>query len=208
MSAAAALVTLSAAVAAAQTTGNGRLTNQGVVRASALVDSVFIDRTLKQARIEAGDWASYLLARLGGQIPDSLGLVVQIDSAGIQVRGRLQDVPPEARGLLGPLAAMVDSSTVIVAYVTLQRTGREGARFWLKGISVNGFALPEFVLAPMMARVGRQYPDLTESGRDLYVQVPADGTISLGRNVVVIAVTPGPAPTSPPAPPSGPPIGP
>jgi hypothetical protein len=170
----------------------GRLSASGVLRATAAVDSVFIERTVKRTTIEAGDWASYLLARLGGHIPDSLGLVVAIDTAAIEVRGRFQDVPPEARALLGPLAAMVDSSTTISADVRLQRTGREVIRFWLRSLTVNGFQIPEFVLASMMAKVGRQYPALTETGRDLYVQVPADGSVTLGTGVVVVATPPGP----------------
>ena len=166
----------------------GRLTKDGIARASAIVDSVFVDRQLRSGTIEGGDWASYMLARLGaGQIPDSLGILVAVDSSHIEVRGRLQDLPPDARNLLGPIASMVDSSTVVVANVLLQRTGPEIARFWLRGITVNGFPFPEFLLGSMMAKVGRQYPALTQSGRDLYVQVPADGTIALTRDGIYVA---------------------
>lgn len=167
-----------------------RLSNDGVVRASSEVDSVFVARLKQRATIPGGDWASYLLARLGaGQIPDGLGIAVEVDTARIQVRGRLQDLPEETRALLGPVASMVDSSTVIVAQVLMQRTGREVVRFWLRGITVNGFAFPEFLLGSMMASVGRQYPALTSTGRDLYVQVPADASVALGEGVIVIGTS-------------------
>lgn len=169
---------------------NARLSNDGVLRAASQVDSVFLSRSKTEGRIDGGDWASYLLARLGtGRIPDSLGIEVAIDSAHIEVHGRLQDIPPEARALLGPVAQMVDSSTVIVADVVVQRTGREVVRFWLRGLRVNGFPFPEFLLGPMMASVGRQYPALTASGRDLYVQVPADGRLALGEGSVLITLS-------------------
>jgi hypothetical protein len=175
----------------------GRLSNTGVVRAASQVDSVFVGRTKRDGRVDGGDWASYLLARLGaGRIPDSLGIEVAIDTAHIEVRGRLQDLPPEARALLGPVARMVDSSAVVVADVTVQRTGREVVRFWLRSLTVKGFLFPDFLLAPMMASVGRQYPALTASGRDLYVQVPADGSLALGDGAVMIAVAPAAADTA------------
>ncbi|MFN0177469.1 MAG: hypothetical protein ACKVZ0_01630 [Gemmatimonadales bacterium] len=166
----------------------GRLSNEGVLRASVVVDSVFLDRTKPVATIDGGDWASYLLARLGaGRIPDGLGIEVVVDTVRILVRGRLQDLPPETRGLLGPVASMVDSSTMIVADVIMQRTGREVVRFWLRGLSVSGFPFPEFLLGSMMASIGRQYPALTASGRDLYVQVPPDGQISLQPGSILIS---------------------
>lgn len=180
------LAVLAVAPATAQSNpAPGRLSLAGVMRASAVVDSVFVDRTGTAGAIDGGDWASYLLARLGaGEVPDSLGIVVDIDTARIEVRGRIQDLPAETRALLGPLANMVDSSTVIAANVLLQRTGPEVVRFWLRGLTLNGFAFPEFLLAPMMASIGRQYPALTKSGRDLYVQVPADGVMWLEPGVI------------------------
>ena len=179
----------------------GRLSNDGVTRASASVDSVFVDRTKPAAAIDGGDWASYLLARLGaGRIPDGLGIAIVVDSTRIRVRGRLQDLPQETRDLLGPIAGMVDSSTVIVADVIMQRTGREVVRFWLRGLTVNGFPFPDFLLGSMMASIGRQYPALTASGRDLYVQVPSDGQLTLGEGAILIAT---PADTAKPATPPG-----
>jgi hypothetical protein len=94
----------------AQQARPGRLSKDGVVRATATVDSVFVARTLKAGKVEGGDWASYLLARLGaGPIPDTLAIEVAIDTTHIEVHGRLQDLPIVARRLLGPLASMVES---------------------------------------------------------------------------------------------------
>jgi hypothetical protein len=197
--AAALALSLPAAEAVGQSSAPGRLSNAGVMRANAAVDSVFIERTRVGARIEAGDWASYLLARLGtGPIPDSLGIEVTIDSSHIEVRGRLQDLPLEARGLLGPLASLVDSSTIVTADVILERTGPQVARFWLRALYVNGYRFPELLLGPMMAQVGRRYDALTASGRDLYVQIPPDGAISLTSGAVALSVSP-PPPSKPAA---------
>ncbi|HET7038363.1 MAG TPA: hypothetical protein VFH97_00665, partial [Gemmatimonadales bacterium] len=41
------------------------VTAQGVFRASAMVDSVFIDKLADSGFVAVGDWAAYLMARLG-----------------------------------------------------------------------------------------------------------------------------------------------
>jgi hypothetical protein len=204
----AALWILAAAALHGQTSpadsGRVRLSNDGVVRATAQVDSVFVDRQKRAAEIGGGDWASYLLARLGaGKIPDGVGIEVRVDTARIVVQGRFQDLPQETRALLGPIASMVDSSTVIAAEVLMERTGPEVVRFWLRGLRVNGFPFPEFLLASMMASIGKQYPALTASGRDLYVQVPPDGRITLGDGTILLSLASptGPAQTTPAPPP-------
>ena len=186
----AAVLVGAAGAAAAQSNPNpGRLSNDGVFRAGGIVDSVFLDRTKAEGIIDGGDWASYLLARLGaGRVPDSLGVEVHIDSTDIEVRGRLRDLPEETRSLLGPLASMVDSNSVIIARVVMQRTGREVVRFWLRSIVLNGYPFPELLLGPMMRSVGRQYPALTASGRDLYVQVPPDGEVTLVPGAVRLRI--------------------
>lgn len=195
---AAALFGMAPALTAQSNPEPGKLSMAGVMRGSAMVDSVFVDRTLPAGKIEGGDWASYLLARLGaGPMPDGLGIIVNVDTSHIDVRGRLQDLPLEARALLGPIATMVDSTTMISAAVLMQRTGPEVLRFWLRSITVNGMALPEFILGQMMASVGRQYPALTRTGRDLYIQVPRDGTVRLGSRAVHLGIDPTPPAPSP-----------
>lgn len=169
----------------------GRITAAGVVRSQAVVDSVFLDRHVGQGLIEAGDWASYLMARLGVEpLPDSSGMLVSIDTAAVVISGRIQDLPLEARQMLGPLLALVDSSTVLAAHVVQVRAGRGLAHFRLRTVTVGGFPIPEVVLHSMLLKIGERYPALTKSGRDLLVQIPVDGSIALETGAVRLAVTP------------------
>jgi hypothetical protein len=52
-------------------------------------------------------------------------------------------------------------------------------RFVLATIIVNGFPIPESILAPFLVRVGEHYPVLTRTGRELLVAIPPDGKVSL-----------------------------
>ena len=61
-------VLLAATPLAAQdniTPNGSRITNPGVTRASATVDSVFVEKRSTQGRVDVGDFTAYLLARLG-----------------------------------------------------------------------------------------------------------------------------------------------
>jgi hypothetical protein len=40
----------------------------------------------------------------------------------------------------------------------------------------------------MMMNIGDKYPALTKTGRDLYVQIPPDGRVSLTLGAVLIRV--------------------
>ncbi|HEV8357809.1 MAG TPA: hypothetical protein VGQ17_13735 [Gemmatimonadales bacterium] len=168
--------------------GTGRLSRCGVVRAQAVVDSVFIDRTSTSGTIEGGDWASYLMARLGvSPLPDTSSILVAVDSEHIAFSGRIQDLPAEARAMLGALAALVDSGTVLVADVVLLPANKGLAHFRLRGVTVGAFPVPEVVLHSMLLDVGERYPALTRSGRDLYVQIPPDGRVMLVPGAVKLA---------------------
>jgi hypothetical protein len=152
----------------------------GVLRASALVDSVFVDRQLAQATVDAGDFAAYLMARLGASnLPPDFGYRVAIDASGIRIGGRVSDLPPEARQALAQLIMILPGDTRLEAQIALQPAGREAVRFHLQGASVHGIPIPETLVQPMMAQIGRQYPALTGSGRDLLVQVPVGGRLEL-----------------------------
>lgn len=192
----------------------GRLSRCGVVRAQAVVDSVFIDRTSASGSIEGGDWASYLMARLGvSPMPDTTSILVAVDSEHIALSGRIQDLPPEARAMLGALAALVDSSTVLIADVVLLPANKGLAHFRLRGITVGAFPVPEVVLHSMLLDVGERYPALTRSGRDLYVQIPPDGRVILVPGAVkltapVTATAPAGGADPPPPSPSGAPCAP
>jgi hypothetical protein len=158
----------------------GRITPAGVARAQAVVDSVFLDRKATEGSIEGGDWAAYLMIRLGvTPLPDSVGVQVTVDSQRIVFSGRIQDLPAEARAMLGPLAALLDSSTVLTADVVLLPASQGLAHFQLRGVTVGMFPVPEVMLRSMLLNIGERYPALTESGRDLFVQIPEDGRVAL-----------------------------
>lgn len=165
----------------------GRITPDGVVRAQAMVDSVFLDRRLPEGSIEGGDWASYMMARLGvTPLPDSTGIQVAVDSQQITFFGRIQDLPAEGRAMLGPLAALVDSSTVLTAVVVMLPADRGLVHFQLQRVTIGGFPVPETIMRSMLFDIGDRYPALTKSGRDLFVQIPTDGLVLLEPGAVRI----------------------
>jgi hypothetical protein len=163
------------------------IATEGVLRASAIVDSVFLDRQLRQAKIDGGDFTAYLMARLGIRtLPPDFGFRVMVDSTMIRIGGRISDLPSEARRALAQLVMLLPPSTWLEAQVTLVPAGKQAVRFHLESATVQGIPVPESVLSSMMANVGRQYPALTETGRDLFVQVPEGGRVTLGPGVVLL----------------------
>jgi len=166
----------------------GRITPAGVARAQAVVDSVFLDRKVEAGSIEGGDWASYLMVRLGvTPLPDSVGMVVAVDTLLITFSGRIQDLPPEAQAMLGPLSALIDPATIIIAEVEQVPAAVGLAHFRLRGVKVGMFPVPEVMLHSLLLDVGERYPALTKTGRDLYVQIPEDGKVALGLGMVVLS---------------------
>lgn len=160
-----------------------------MARAQAVVDSVFLDRLVPTGHIEAGDWASYLMARLGVEpIPENTEILVVADTDHFEFSGRLQDLPQEARAMLGPLTALVDSSTVISAEIVQIPEGRGLAHFQLRAVRVGSFPVPETVLRYMLMDVGERYPQLTKTGRDLYIQIPPDGRVILMPGAVRVHI--------------------
>lgn len=156
------------------------ITGEGVLRASAQVDSVYIDRALPAARVEGGDLAAYLMARLGLRpFPEDFGFRVQVDTARIRIAGRLDQLPDEARRALSQAVLLLPPETELEARVELYPAGPIAVRFHLAEARLNGIPVPETFLGPLLASVGRQYPALTASGRDLFVQVPSGGTMRL-----------------------------
>lgn len=183
---------------AAQSPGPGRISAAGVARAQAVVDSVFLDRTAPTGVIEGGDWASYLMIRLGVHpLPDSAGVTVAVDSSHISFSGRIQDLPVEARAMLGSLSALVDPATVLVADIEMVPAAQGLAHFRLRGVNIGAFPVPEVILHSMLLDIGDKYPALTKSGRDLYVQIPPDGRVALLPGAIRLNTVPAAA-TSPP----------
>jgi len=170
---------------------------EGVLRANAVVDSVFVSRLAKRGEIAPGDFGAYLLARLGVEpFPEDLAWRIQADSGLILIRGRFKDIPEESRRLFGNLLMFVDSTTTLEAEVRPGPAGPGLARFRLDRVLVNGRAVPEFLLISIFNSVGRDYPALTESGRDLFLQVPAEGRIHILPDRIVFdmaATVPRPA---------------
>ena len=167
------------------------MTNAGVVRATAAVDSVFLSRTRVTDTIAPGDWAAYLMARLGVRpIPPDLRLGVRTDSSAIHITGRIADLPHDALVQLGPLLALFDTSTAIDAWASLTPVGSTAVRFRLDSAALGGVGIPEVALAPVLANVGTRFPALTSSGRDLYVAVPSEGRVELVLNGVRLVAPP------------------
>lgn len=179
----------------------GHLSSAGVYRAAALVDSVYVDRLNREAFVDGGDFASYLVARLGVRpVPDNLAIDVAVDTGAVTLSSRVQDLPEPVRAQLGPALMFLDPSSVIAADVSLLRARVGVVRFHLRSLLVNGVALPDAIVAPLMAQVGSSYPALTSTGRDLLVAIPDDGTMRLetgGVRVAVARAGPAARPASP-----------
>ncbi len=177
------LSTLMASPAGAQTDSNvvpRPIDAGGVFRASALVESVFVDHQLPRATVDAGDFTAYLMARLGVRdIPADFRYTVTVDSGLIRIGGRISELPAEARQALTQLVLLLPPDTRLAAEIELAPAGKEAVRFHLRAVTVQGVPIPETFLIPMMADIGRQYPALTSTGRDLYVQVPAGASMAL-----------------------------
>lgn len=170
-----------------------------IPRVAGKVDSVFIDRVAPEFTVSGGDWVSYMAARLGAlPIPEDTGIQVAVDSTRIVVDGRIVDLPPETRSLFGPLMLLVDTTSTLRAEVIVGPSGPGVVRFVLGTIIVNGFAIPESILASFLARVGKEYPVLTKSGRELLVAIPPDGRVSLVRDGVRLWIDADASTTSPP----------
>lgn len=180
-----------ASLEAQQDAGWQRITPEGVQRASGIVDSVYVDRLLPQGQAEGGDFTAYLMARLGiPALPDDFGFRVQVDSSALRIGGTIADLSGEARRALAQLVMILPPSTRLEARVTLLPAGGRAVRFHLDGATVQGIPVPESVLGPMMRSVGKDYPALTETGRDLFIQIPANGKMKLIPGAVLMVGPP------------------
>ena len=169
----------------------GRISRAGVARAQAVLDSVFLERKATEGTIEGGDWASYLMARLGvAPIPENTEIQIAVDTEHIVLSGRIQDLPPEARAMIGPLSALVDSSTVLAADIAMLPAAQGLSHFRLQGVKIGGFPVPELILRSMLMDVGENYPALTKSGRDLFIEIPIDGRVRLISGAIRITAPP------------------
>jgi hypothetical protein len=175
---------LAAPPARAQSISSG-----GVVRATQVVDAVFVARKKHTGAVGGADWVAYMMARLGiNPIPDLPGVAVTVDTAGIVMRSRIGDLPPQTRAELGPLIGFLDPTTRLAADITLASAGPQAVRFHLQSLSIAGFQVPEALLASYLADVGKRYPALTPTGRDLLVQIPTGGRVRLATDSIRLAL--------------------
>jgi hypothetical protein len=180
-------------------TAPGIFSSAGAARAELAVNQVYIDRNMREARVDGGDFASHLLERLGVKpVPDGLAMRVAVDTTAVRISGRVRDLPAETRAMLGSALALLDPNSLLTANVGLTRDGPGIMRFKLRSISVDGFPLPEMLLVPMMAEVGRQVPVLTRTGRDLLVAIPPDGVLRLENGAIRLIGPPAGTPASAP----------
>jgi hypothetical protein len=156
------------------------ITNDGVGRASAAVDAVFLDRTRLIDTVDVGDFTSYLIARMGAPpFEEGIAFRVTADSARARITGRLMDFPAETRSELGPIFAFVDSTSAFAAEVALVERAHGIMRWRLMRVTVNGFPVPDFLLVPALREYNRRYPVLGNNGRDFLVAMPPEATAAL-----------------------------
>jgi hypothetical protein len=181
-------------------TAGSLMTNAGVIRAAGTVDSVFVARLRDSATVDAGDWTAYLMARLGVKPIPEMGLRVTVDPLRLRVRGKLKDIPAEARASLATFLSMLDPETPIVATVSLRLEAAHAIVFRLDSAYIGGFAVPEPFLAQGLRVVGEQYPVLANGGRELFVEIPAGALVRLTPGGVQLKGPPKPRRSSTPPP--------
>jgi hypothetical protein len=68
---------------------------------------------------------------------------------------------------------------VLAATIVQVPAPRGLAHYRLDGVSIGGIPVPELILRSMLLDVGERYPALTRSGRDLFIEIPVDGEVTL-----------------------------
>ncbi|MBA2292557.1 MAG: hypothetical protein H0W15_08880 [Gemmatimonadales bacterium] len=176
---------------AAQQQGGSRLTNDGVVRAASAVDSVFLERTHLVDTVNIGDFAAYLLARLGvPPFEDSLAFRVSSDSSRVRISGRLMDFPAETRAELGVVFSFIDSLAPLVAEISMPQRSNGLMRFRLERVTINGFGIPTFLLNPALIEWERRYPVLSSGGREFLVAMPPEAVATMLRDGIELRMPP------------------
>lgn len=176
----------------ADTLPGSRITNTGVVRASAATDSVFIQRTRLVDTVDVGDFAALMLARIGAPaFPDSLGFRVTSDTSRIFITGRLMDFPPESRAEVGPIFSFIDSTSIFVAQISMPQAEDGVMVFRLDKVSVRGVTIPDLLLVAALGQYQDRYPHmLTAGGREFEVQIPPQATVHLAPNALILSMPP------------------
>ncbi len=170
-----------------------RISDSGVVRAGAIIDSVFLARTRLVDTVDIGDFAAHVLARLG--VPpfgDSLLFRVTSDTQVVRIAGRLSNFPAEERDELRPIFFFLDSNAVFVADISMPQHGDGIMRFRLDRVTVQGVTIPELLLLPALQEFATRYPVLAGGGREFLVAMPPDAHARLVHNGLEISMPPKP----------------
>ena len=170
-----------------------RISDSGVVRAGAIIDSVFLSRTRLVDTVDIGDFASHVLARLG--VPpfgDSLLFRVTSDTQLVRIAGRLSNFPAYERDELRPIFFFLDSNAVFVADVSMPQHDQGIMRFHLDRVTVQGIGIPELLLLPALQEFATRYPVLADGGREFLVAMPPDAHARLIHNGLEISMPPKP----------------
>lgn len=179
---------------AQDTLPGSRLTNAGVVRAGSATDSVFVARTRLVDTIDIGDFASFLVAKLGGtSLYDSLAFKVTSDSLRVRISGRLMDFPPDSRAELSPIFAFLDSMSVFVAEISMPQADGGILVFRLERITVRGLTIPDLLLLAALSSYRAKYPDkLAAGGKEFHAEIPRDARAKLVHDAIVLRMPPKP----------------
>jgi hypothetical protein len=171
-----------------------RFSNAGVLRAGSATDSVFVARTRAVDTINIADFASFLLAKLGGsRLYDSLAFKVTSDSQRVRISGRIMDFPTEFRSELGPMFSFLDSTSVFVAEISMPQADSGIMVFRLERITVRGLAIPDLLVLAALSSYRARYPDkLAAGGKEFHVEIPREAHARLATDSIVLRMPPKP----------------
>ncbi len=165
-----------------------RITNPGVIRATAATDSVFVSRIRGADTVNIGDFAAFLLAQIGApRFDDSLAFKVTSDSLRVRIAGRIMDFPASSRAELGPIFGFLDSNTVFVAEVSMPQADSGIMVFRLERLLVHGFPIPDLLVLGALEKYRSQYPKmLAAGGKEFHAGMPHDGRAALTTDAIVL----------------------
>ncbi len=174
------LLVVSVAAAQEPTPHGYSLSTDGIREAAMQWDSVFVSRQTAETFIDGGAWGSYVMAEMGVvPIPDDLRFRVSVSPTHMELFGTIADLPLETRHVLAPILGFFSPETSLIARIEMRRLNAEVVDLRLVSLWINGRQFPETALALFLAQVGKQDPALTETGRNLRLQVPRTGLVEL-----------------------------
>jgi len=122
---------------------------------------------------------AYTANRFGDPTARKLGRVTLNPIAHMELFGTIADLPLETRHVLAPILGFFSPETSLIARIEMRRLNAEVVDLRLVSLWINGRQFPETALALFLAQVGKQYPALTETGRNLRLRVPRTGLVEL-----------------------------